>query len=230
MIKEIFIDTETTGTAPDSGIWQIAGIIRYEGVYEEFNFKCDIFNDDFVDEKALLMHGLSVKALGEFDDPGDVYQEFITLLDSHVDRFDPKDKFFFIGYGAEFDAKMLRRWFEGFGDQYFGARFFHPWICVMTMAAYSMREVRFRMPNFQLKTALEFAGIPYEENKLHDALYDIKLTMMLYDTIRSGVPSFGDPKKPGQWVKGKFVYMDEVADGTRKYRLENNKGAKRGNG
>ncbi len=60
MIKECFIDTETTGTNPvRAGIWQIGAIIRYDGKeVDRFLLECDVFEDDDVDPDALAMNGM----------------------------------------------------------------------------------------------------------------------------------------------------------------------------
>jgi DNA polymerase III subunit epsilon len=188
MNKYLFLDTETTGTALDCGIWQIGGIIRYDdcgklGILEEFELNCDIFEDDKIDPEAMRMAGMTAEDLAKLPDPGKTYEHFIQILSSHIDKYNVQDKFFIVGYGIEFDVKMLRRWFEGFGDKFFGSWFWMPWICVMTMAGYYMRDVRPTMPNFKLTTVLEQAGIKHEQDKLHGALYDAKQVMLLFDYI-----------------------------------------------
>jgi DNA polymerase-3 subunit epsilon len=39
------------------------------------------------------------------------------------------------------------------------------------------------MANFQLKTVAAFLGIEVDESRLHDAEYDIDLTMQIYDIV-----------------------------------------------
>lgn len=222
-MKELFIDTETTGISPQAGIWQIAGIIRIDGeVKEEFDLKCDIFEDDVVEPEAMSMANMTTKDLSKLPDPAETYESLIKILERYVDRYDKRDKFQFIGYGAEYDAKALRRWFEGFGDHYFGSWFWHPWICVMTLAAYAMRETRFRMPNFKLGTVLDYAGIKVADDRLHDALYDIRQTLLLYDHLTGGPTALGDPKKPGQKIGEHFQYMEKGRSGKRQYKINNN--------
>ncbi|MDD4931827.1 MAG: 3'-5' exonuclease [Candidatus Colwellbacteria bacterium] len=185
-IKECFIDTETTSVdVTKAGVWEIGGIIRIDGKEKErFCFNCDIFDDDEVDLKALEMNGMTIKDLAKFPDPFDTYKKLIDILDKYVDRYDKTDKFFFMGYGAEFDAKILRRWFEGMGDQFFGARFFSPWICVMTIAAHYLMKDRYKMENFKLHSVLKHLGISYDDSKLHNALYDAEMAMSIYDQFK----------------------------------------------
>ncbi len=184
-LKYCFIDTETTSVdTRDAGMWQVAGVIPYKGTHEEFNIKCDIFAEDGVDKGVMLMHDLKREDLKEFGRPMHAHQELVDILSRHVNRYDPKDKFHFVGYGAEFDAKVLRRWFENNNDQYFGSWFWHPWICVMGMAAFKLRKKRSEIENFKLGTVAQYMGIEVDKDKTHDALYDIQLTMKLYDKIR----------------------------------------------
>ncbi len=184
MIKQLFLDLETTGTnTTKCGIWQIGGIIRYEDVYKEFEFNCDIFDDDEVTSDALEKTGLTFKTLSTFPDPEQVYSQLLQVLGDHVDKYNKQDKFFIIGYGVEFDVKCLRRWFEGFGDNFFGSWLWMPWICVMTLAGNYMKDIRHTMPNFQLKTVLEYLKIDHDDSKLHGALYDAKMAMAIYDLI-----------------------------------------------
>lgn len=39
------------------------------------------------------------------------------------------------------------------------------------------------MPDFKLKTVARFLGVPVDETKLHDAAYDIDITMKSFDAI-----------------------------------------------
>lgn len=189
MLKELFLDTETTGLSREAGLYQIGGIIRYGNVYEEFELNCDIFEDDEISPEAMEMAKMSVEDLARFPDPVEAHTKLVEIFGRHVDKYDKQDKFFAIGYGIEFDVKVLRRWFEGMGDQYFGSWFWTPWICVMSLAAQKFKEVRHTMPNFKLKTVLGKAGIDFEDEKLHGALYDAKKAMELYDWLTAGKKS-----------------------------------------
>jgi len=187
-IKECFIDTETTSNDPaTTGLWQIGGIVRINGVVEErFQIQCDVFEGCDVNEEVLMnMHGKTMKELSKLQAPEDANYEFIKMLGKYVDKYNTKDKFFFIGYGAEFDWKVLRKWFDDLGDQYFGSWFYTPWIDVMTLAAYALRGERPEMKNFALNAVLDYVGIEYNPRKLHTALYDATITMELFDEIKT---------------------------------------------
>jgi len=53
----------------------------------------------------------------------------------------------------------------------------------MVLAAEHLKERRGLMADFKLKTVAQFLGIEIDESKLHDAVYDIKLTREIYKLI-----------------------------------------------
>lgn len=181
-IKECFLDLETTGTDwQKNGIWQIGGLIRIADIREEFEFKCDIFEDDEIMETAFEKTGIKPEDLREFPDPFETYEKLIKILEKHINRYDTKDKFFFINFGAEFDYKFLRRWFESMGDDFFGSWFWAPPIEVMSLAMEALKYDRHKMQNFQLGTVAAHLGIPVQPRSLHTALYDAKIAQQVYD-------------------------------------------------
>ena len=188
MLKQIFIDTETTGVNRETcGLYQIAGIIECGKRKEVFNFKFDIFEGCSVDESAFKTNGMSLEKIAQFADPTESYEKFIKLLDKYVDKYDKKDKFTFIAYGAEFDADVLRAWFQRNDDDYYGSWFFHPAVDVMNMAAYHYRFERNQFANFKLKTVAEYMKITKpifaEESDFHDALFDADITYQMFKQL-----------------------------------------------
>jgi DNA polymerase III epsilon subunit-like protein len=215
MIKELFCDTETTGTdLMKHGLFMIGGIIRINGVVkQEFSLKCDVFEEDEFAPDAIAKHGFTSEQIRRFPDPYETYLEFVRILGGHVDKFNKQDKFFFINFGAEFDAKFLRRWCESNGDQYFGSWFWHPWIDIMSLAAQDLKKVRHTMPNFQLQTICEKYGVKVDPTEQHrDPLYDARIAMRVYDQIiaKQQIPAL----PPGP------VNPVEMPDGTYQYRLD----------
>jgi len=181
MVKRIFLDTETTSVnRMTCGVWQIGGIIEVGKRCEEFLLECDIFSEDEVNKEALEMHKLSIEALAAKPDPGRIFGQFQEMLGRFVDKFDKKDKFYFINYGAEFDAEVMRQWWLKNGDDYYGSWFWHPPIDVMVLAMQYLVGRRQEVRNFKLETALEYFKIPYDATKLHDALYDAQKARELY--------------------------------------------------
>jgi DNA polymerase III subunit epsilon len=181
MKKLIFIDTETTGiNREESGIWQIGGIIECGKRKEEFLFECDIFTHNDFDPIVTEVTGITLEKLSALPDPADIHVQFVKLLDKYVDRFDKKDKFTAINYGASFDEDMLVKWFKSNDDDYFHSWFWHPWTCVMNMAALSLQDERPQLRNFKMETVAEYLGIKFDSNKLHNALYDAQIAREIY--------------------------------------------------
>ena len=197
MIKHIFLDCETTG--PDyqrNGLYQIGGIIRYDKVYEEFEFQCDIFAEDEIDPMAFDPKNTNVQPedLMEYPDPLDTYNNLIKIFSKHVDKFNKNDKMIFVNFFASFDYDFLRRWFESNGDKYFGSWIFNPPLGLESLAMEYLKDKRATMPNFKLTTVCKELGIPVDEKKTHTALYDASLALLLYDKIKynDDVPNFSE--------------------------------------
>ena len=217
MIKQIFLDLETTGNeVMKHGIYQIGGIIRYKDVYEEFEFNCDIYEEDEINPEAFTKTSVKPEDLQGYPDPYLTYQQFIALIEKHVVKYDKKDKFFFINFGSEFDSKFLRRWFESNGDQYYGSWFWHPPIEVQTLAMEALKDKGADMENFQLATVAKTLGISVNPEKLHTALYDAWLAMKVYD--KTGM-SFGIDRANinTQEITNKGVYNLENSRRRRRY-------------
>ena len=187
MIKKCFIDVETSGLDPElNAILEIGGIIEYSGVYKEFSLKCRPFEKDEITVAALEVNRLTMDNIVNFPDPKDTYLKFTELLAQHVDRYNNRDKFFFIGYNANFDNQFLRSFFKKNESNYFGSWFFYPYIDVMTLAAYYLMKERHKMKSFHLVTVAPYFGIDVDLEKAHGALYDVKLTRDVYNAIEGG--------------------------------------------
>lgn len=113
MIKDIFIDVETTGLDPvEHGIIQIAAMIEIKGeIVKTLDLNCSIFQDDAVSEKALAVNKITFNQIKEYPDPVEVHKILTDTMGKYVDPYDPKDKFHFIAYNAPFDMEFLREWF-----------------------------------------------------------------------------------------------------------------------
>ena len=68
-------------------------------------------------------------------------------------------------------------------DQYFGSWFWANSLDVLVLATQFLKGKRSQMANFQLKTVAAFLGIEVDESRLHDAEYDIDLTMQIYNIV-----------------------------------------------
>lgn len=193
-MKLCFIDVETTGTDPvKNGIIQLSGQLVIDGKEQEpFDFKISPFPDDVIEDKALKISGITRDDLksDEFKTAKYVKGAFMDILGEHIDKFDRINKFFFVGYFADFDCRFMREWFLKQGDVYFGAWFWHPPIDVAVLAMAALGDRRAKMLNFKLATVAKEFGIEVDAGRLHDAAYDIELTKRIYSLI-SFVPMPG---------------------------------------
>ena len=118
--------------------------------------------------------------MAAYDNPRKIYRDFTSLLGLYVDRYDRAKKFHFIGYNAMFDSNHLRAWFKKNNDKYYGSWFYFPPIDVMGMAAVQLITRRAGMQDFKLLTVAEELGLKVDEEKMHDARYDIALTRAMF--------------------------------------------------
>jgi DNA polymerase-3 subunit epsilon len=187
-MKELFIDTETSGLSPyKNGVIQIAAIFCINGKeVKTFESGINIISTDKIEEAALKANGITREQITNFPEAKVVYSEFLAILDNYIDKFDKSDKFIFYGYNGRFDYDFLRAWFEKVGkNKFFGSYVHFPPIDIMNLAIDHLKEERHTMPNFKQGTVAEKLGIEIDESKLHDALYDIELAKQIYDKVRS---------------------------------------------
>lgn len=155
-MKQFFIDIETNQSLdPKTGeITQLAGIIKHNGIQiETINFKSNIYNN------------------------------LISTLDKHINRFDPKDKFHFIAYNAKFDSEFIRELFNKNKNKFYGSYFYQVPVDVLNLVAYKFMLRKKDIENMKLSTVARELGLKVDEKRLHDALYDVTLTNRLYKIL-----------------------------------------------
>ena len=185
-MKLFFYDLETTGINPGkNGIHQISGQIVIDGeVKEEFDFHVRPNPKAVIEEEALAVAGVSKEQILSYPTMEYVFGQVIEMLSKYVDKYDKNDKFYLVGYNnASFDNQFFRGFFLQNGDKYFGSWFWSNSIDVMVLASQYLIDKRASMPNFKQCTVAETLGIKVEEEKLHDAMYDIYLCKSIYDII-----------------------------------------------
>jgi DNA polymerase III subunit epsilon len=197
MLKLCFIDTETTGlNSHTCGLYQVAGRI-YAG--ESFKHEYDEGKDhkSFVievepfttDEINSVAKGMNEQRISKYTTPHLAISSSLAKLQLEsifkifVNPFNRADKFFFVGYNAEFDYGFLRSLFEKCNDRFFGSFFFTPVIDVMGLAGFLCMSQRWRMDNFKLTTTARMLGVGVDESKCHDAVYDVELTVRIFEKI-----------------------------------------------
>ena len=185
-MKLFFYDLETTGLNPGkNGIHQISGMIVIDGeVKEKFDFKVQPNPKAIIEDEALAVAGVTREQVLAYEPMQNVYQKIVAMLGKYVSKFDKKDKFFLVGYNnASFDNNFFRGFFLQNGDKYFGSWFWSNCFDVMVLATPYLAERRADMANFKLSTVAGTLGIKVEEDKLHDAMYDIYLTKAIFDIV-----------------------------------------------
>lgn len=186
-MKLLFFDLETTGTNPGrNGIHQISGQIVIDGKHvQDFDFHVRPNPKAVIEDAALNVGGVTREQVLAYPPMGQVYKEFVAMLDKYVDKYNKKDKFFLVGYNnAAFDNQFLRGFFLQNGDNYFGSCFWSNSIDVMVLASAYIADRRADMENFKLSTVAKFLGVSVSDDSLHNALYDIELTRAVYEIVK----------------------------------------------
>lgn len=186
-MKLLFFDLETTGTNPGrNGIHQISGQIVIDGKHvQDFDFHVQPNPKAVIEDAALNVGGVTREQVLAYPPMGQVYKEFVAMLDKYVDKYNKKDKFFLVGYNnAAFDNQFLRGFFLQNGDNYFGSYFWSNSIDVMVLASAYIADRRADMDNFKLSTVAKFLGVSVSDDSLHNALYDIELTRAVYEIVK----------------------------------------------
>ena len=190
-MKILFYDLETTGIHAET-----AAIIQLSGILIELNENNDIkpisgFNYTIkprigkeIDSSALAINGITTEKLASFQDDREVFQKFIKFLNKYVDQYNKVDKITLAGYNnTHFDNDFLRQWFIDNNNNYFGSYFWCNTIDVMPEATRYFIHYRPALLNFKLGTVAKALGIELDDNKLHDGLYDIKLTLNIFKKL-----------------------------------------------
>ncbi len=190
-MKLLFFDLETTGTYPGKhGIHQMSGMIVIDGeIKEKFDFKVRPNPQAEILDEALEVAGVTREQILAYPPMGEVYHQFVDgILAKYVDRYNKTDKFFLVGYNnASFDNQFLRGFFLQNGDKYFGSWFWANCMDVMVLATPYLAAKRAEMKDFKQGTVAKALGIPVEDEKLHDALYDIEICKAIFDIVTPNI-------------------------------------------
>ena len=191
--KKIFIDVETTGLSSwKNSIVELSGIIEIdEERREDFQIFIKPNKEEKLDQKVLSILGQTPTQLVERGmDEKIAFINFKKILEKYVDKYKKEDKFFFYAYNSPFDNEFVRRLFKKQGDNFFGSYFWSPDICIMRLAHDHLLDRRGSMLNFKQVETAKALGIEVEEDRLHEAMYDIELSILIYKAIRNPVPVF----------------------------------------
>ncbi len=190
-MKLVYLDIETTGLDSEiHAITQLAAIIEVDGAeLQKINLKIRPNLEHSITRGALETTKVSYDTIMGYElSQFSAYIKLVSILDKYINKFDPDDKFYLIGYNSHsFDSKFLRKFFEMHNNKYYGSYFYYPSIDVMILAAFAAMGQRCKLPNFKLMTVAKSLGIEVDESRAHDAMYDVKITRDIYNIIQKGL-------------------------------------------
>ena len=187
MAKLFFFDIETTRLNPKlNAIHQLSFTIEIDGIVKEQKTL------NIIPDKDLIIDAEALKISNKTEE--DVQNNPLTYIEAYnvlkntictyIDKFNKFDKLHLVGYNnIKFDNEFLREFFIKNNDKYFGSLFWSDSIDIMSLASNLLKENRSGMIDFKLKTVATKLGIEIDQEKLHDATYDLYLTMQIYKLI-----------------------------------------------
>ena len=187
--KLLFFDLETTGFYWwRHSIHQIGIMVEIDGVVvEKIDIKLRPFPGAPIEQEALDACGVTLEQIMGYQSQEAGFKQFREVLRKYVDRYDKTDKFYLVGYNnGKFDNEFLVRLFERNKDTMFYSYFWGNYLDVVVLASQLLIDERVDMPSFKLHRVARTLGIEVDEEKLHDALYDVELTRELYNRITDG--------------------------------------------
>lgn len=185
MIK-IFFDLETTGTNPGKhSIHQLSGCVEVNGeIQQEFNFKVRPHPKAEITKEAMTVCGKTEKEILAYPEMSTVFAAFINMLKKYIDPYEKTSKAWLVGFNnRSFDDQFLRKFFELSGSPYFNSWFWSDSIDVLCLASEYLLDRRANMPSFKLKRVALELGLVVDENELHDALFDARITRDIYRIV-----------------------------------------------
>lgn len=188
MVK-VFYDTETTGLNHlKHSIHNLAGYIEVDGkVVDEFDIYMAPHEKALIEKEAMKVCGVTEEQIRAYSPYKTGKKQFTDLLGKYVDRYNPKQKAYLIGFNNKaFDDDFLRTLFELCGDTFFNSWFFSDSQDVMVFASHYLEDRRIDMPSFKLKRVAMTLGIEVDKTKLHGAKFDAYLTRLVY-RITTGI-------------------------------------------
>lgn len=183
---KLFYATKTTGVDHRKhSIIQLAGMIeKDEIVVDRFNYLIKPHPKALIDKEALNVNKKTIGEIMQYPDMEVVLKQFKLKLGEYVNRFDKRDKMMLVGFNNNaFDNYFLRKMFELCGDQFFNSWFYGNTLDVSVLASQYLLDRRPGMPSFKLKRVALELGLNVDEDKMHDALYDVEITREVYRIV-----------------------------------------------
>lgn len=203
-MKVFAFDVETTGL--EMGKHEIFEL-AYSIQIDKKEKKTDVLyfrpaNLKIVSPEALEKTGKTIADLEGYPSRKESFDILITVIESFVNKFDKKDKFFFLGYNVQFDIDMLRWMFtwmkedfpEDYGKLFYGSYFYHksnePRIDPFPVLQMYAIKYELNLPNWRLETVCPHFGI--ELKNAHIALADLEATVKLARKFFHAIGKIGE--------------------------------------
>lgn len=193
-MKQIWLDTETTGTDPRrNDIWQLAFILM-DGKKEVHRGKinCKPFCPWETDPEALRVGGLGPIESNPFDGfmkPHHAVDRFKFDLQKLIDPYNKNDKAVIGGYNVNFDLQFLSWWFKKANDKYgLGSYTDYSTLDAFPLIKLLRREQFVPLADTKLQTVCNHYHIPLVN--AHDALADTEAAMRVYPFVLSDFQSY----------------------------------------
>jgi DNA polymerase-3 subunit epsilon len=184
-IKKFFYDVETTGLDyKRCSIHQLTAWVEIDGVIvEQLNLFIKPHPKATIEQTALDICKVTEEQIQAYPSMEEQFKVMLTMLKKYVDPFGKGDKMFLIGFkNASFDDDFLKKYFDLMNSKFF-FYFYASTIDVSCLAAQYLINVRRSMPSFKLHRVAKTLGIEVDDEKLHDAYYDVHLTREVYNTV-----------------------------------------------
>ena len=183
MTIKIFSDIETTGLNPRKhSMHQLAGLVEIDGkVVDHFNIHMRPHPKAEITDEALAIAHVTRDQILAYPEMAEAHKQLLKVLNKHIPRYEKGVKAYLAGFNNRgFADQFLRSWFSQNSDPFFSTYFWSNSFDASVSATQYLIDRRPGMKNFQLGTVAKELGIPVQEDRLHDALYDAELARQVY--------------------------------------------------
>lgn len=185
MLK-IYYDLETTGTdVRKHSIHQLALIVEVDGeVVETVEIRTAPHPKAQIDPKALKTSKVTEEQIRAYQPMEQAYRQFLQLFRKYVDPYDKTSRAHLVGYNnRRFDDDFLFAWMQQNGCEAPQVWFWTDTLDVLVLASQYLLDRRDGMQSFRLRRVALTLGLDMEDEDLHDATYDVRLTRQIYRIV-----------------------------------------------